>query len=144
MSEVRRFDSKAAAGAPKGFIEKPCEAELGTKMRKIVHPVLALLGLLFAAVALSYLCEVWHGIAKHSPMCAPITGGTLLIVFAFTAIGAGVSAVGMFAARRRWRWIPVALLAVVLNAAAFSTWGYWVGNKMLLPYDQFCEKVGMP
>jgi multidrug efflux pump subunit AcrB len=62
----------------------------------------------------------------------------------FTAAGAAVCVVAVIFLFRRWRWTSVAVLALVLNLAALSTWGYWIGNRMLLPYDQFCDKVGMP
>jgi hypothetical protein len=113
-------------------------------MKRFIHPALALLGVLFGVVAFLYLRDIHDGFIKHTPPCAPIRRSTVLIVFAFTAIGAGISVLGFLAARRRMLWFPVVLVAVFLNVAAFSTWGYWVGNKTLLPYDDWCRKVGMP
>jgi hypothetical protein len=109
-----------------------------------MHPAPALLGIAFGAIALLYLKDVHGGIVKHAPPCAPITGSTVLIVFAFTAVGIALGRVGFLETRRRKRWLPVALIAVLLNVAAFTTWGYWIGSKTLLPYDAWCKKVGMP
>jgi len=112
-------------------------------MKKLIHPALALLGALFGVLALLYLREIHGGIVKHTPPCAPICRSTVFIVFAFTALGATVSVVGFLAARRRKLWLPVMLLAVFLNLTALSIWGYWVGSKTLLPYNDWCKKIGM-
>jgi len=102
------------------------------------------IGFLFAGVSWKYLHDVWEGIRIHTPPCAPIGDTTVPIVFAFTAAGAAVCLAATMFLIRRWRWTSLAILALALNLAAISTWGYWIGNEMLLPYDQFCDKVGMP
>ena len=113
-------------------------------MKKLIHPALALLGALFGVIALLSLKELHGWIVKHTPPCAPICRSTVLIVFAFTAIGVAISVVGFLAARRRRLWLPVVLLAVLLNVSALSIWGYWIASKTLLPYNDWCRKVGMP
>jgi hypothetical protein len=112
-------------------------------MKRLMHPALAVLGITFGVIALLYLKQVHGGIVKHSPPCAPITAPIVLLVFTFTASGAALGVVGLLAARRWLLWLPVALLAVLLNAAAFTTWGYWIGSKTLLPYHDWCTKLGM-
>jgi len=100
-------------------------------------------GILFAAVSWFYLNQVWGGIKIHTPLCAPIGNTTVPMVFGFTAAGAIVCIVAGIVVFRRWFWLSVAMIALVLNLAALSTWGYWIGNRMLLPYDQFVEKAEM-
>ena len=120
--------------------------EVAPKRRKrtVLTVVLVVGALLMGTVALLYLHDVWTGIVKHSPPCAPITSGTTLIVFLFTGLGTALSGLILFGARRRQRWIPAALLAVLLNATELCIWAYWIGSKTLLPYDEWCTKVGMP
>lgn len=105
---------------------------------------MTLVGLLSAGIAWMYLHEVWEGIRIHKPLCAPIGDTTVRLVFAFTTVGAVGCAAATILCRRRNRWAGVGILALVLNAAALLTWGYWITTDMLLPYDQFCDKVGMP
>ena len=71
-------------------------------MKRFIGSSAIVASAIFTAVAGLYLTEVWAGIQKHSPPCAPISGSTVWIFVAFTATGT------------------------------------------LLPYDQFCLKVGMP
>ena len=113
-------------------------------MKKYIGPAITAIGLLVASVAWFYLLRVWAGIKIHTPHCAPIGDTTVPIVFYF--IGAGVMAclVAAVLCFRRRAWASVAIMALVLNLAALSTWGYWIKNEMLLPYDRFCDKVGMP
>lgn len=113
-------------------------------MKRSIKTIITVVGLLFAVVAWYYLNQVWEGISVHTPPCAPIGDSTVPIVFGFTGAGAAVCLVAVITSFRRWIWTSVAALALVLNLAALSTWGYWIENRMLLPYDQFCEKAGMP
>lgn len=113
-------------------------------MRRFLGIALSVVGVLFAGCSWLYLFEVWNGIQKHSPPCAPIRSSTVFLVFAFTAAGAVISLAAVPVARQRRNWRSVALLALFLNLAACATWGHWVANRMLLPYNQFCVKVGMP
>ncbi len=113
-------------------------------MKKLTHPALVLAGLVFAAVALSYLWEVYEGISKHTPPCAPIGRTTVSIVFGFITAGTFVCIVAVCGLLHRKTWLVVSILALVLNVAALSTWGYWIHKEMLLPYHDFCDKVGMP
>jgi hypothetical protein len=107
-------------------------------------PIAVSVGAVCAAVAWLYLGEVGEGIYKHTPACAPIGDGTVWQVRAFTATGAVVSVVGIVASYARRYWCAVAALAAVLNLAAWALWGHWVRSGMLLPYDQFLEKMGWP
>ena len=113
-------------------------------MKRFLGLTFPVIGFLFAAYSWFYLFEVWDGIRKHTPPCAPIRSSTVFLVFAFTAVGAAISFAAAIVVVRRRNWTAVAMLALVLNLAACATWGYWIGNRMLLPYDRFCEKVGMP
>jgi hypothetical protein len=113
-------------------------------MRRFLGFVLSVVGVLFAVCSWLYLFEVWNGIQKHTPPCAPIRSSTVFLVFTFTAAGAVISFAAASAARQHRTWRSVALLALFLNLAACATWGFWIGNQRLLPYNQFCEKVGMP
>ena len=113
----------------------------GGKMRKVVIAVMALMGLVFGGVALTYLHGVWLGIAKHTPRCAPITSQTVLIVFTFTGLGLAVSLTALVASRKVGDLLVVAILAVVLNGVSFFTWAYWNTTGMLLPYEEFVKKA---
>jgi hypothetical protein len=117
---------------------------LDDAMKRLMHPALAVIGIAFGVIALLYLKGVHGGIVKHSPACAPITEPIVLLVFAFSAGGAVLGVAGFLAARRRVLWLPVTLVACLLNISAFAMWGYWIGSKTLLPYDDWCTRVGMP
>ena len=97
---------------------------------------------IMGVVVVWYLMDVRSGFAKHTPPCAPITVQTVLAVFALTGIGVALGAMGVRRVSRRW--LPVALLALALHVGALSVWGYWLGKGTVLPYDKWCEKVGMP
>lgn len=111
-------------------------------MKRSVEKLLTLGGLIFAGLAWLYLAEVGQGIHKHSPPCAPIGDATVWVVRVFTAAGAAVSVVAWVASYPRRRWCVVAGLAAFLNLAALALWQQWVRTGMLLPYDQFIEKMG--
>lgn len=113
-------------------------------MKRSVKNLMTLGGLIFAALAWLYLAEVGHGIHKHSPPCAPITNATVRMVRMFTAAGAAVSVAGLVASYPRPSWCVVAGLAALLNLAAWALWQRWLHTGMLLPYDQFIEKMGWP
>ena len=93
----------------------------------------------------SYLMEVWRGIAIHTPRCAPITLSTVILVYAWTSAGILISAGGGVLSQRAG-WSKAATAAFCLataNAICLSIWTFWRWCEMLLPYDDFCRKVGM-
>jgi hypothetical protein len=97
-----------------------------------------------AGISWFYLNDVWAGIRKHRPPCAPIRSQTVVVVYAFTMVG---TLVGTTAVALSWRnrpWMACATLAVAGNLAACATWAHWNVHEMLLPYAEFCAKVGMP
>ncbi len=112
-------------------------------MKKWITPGLVVLGVVIALISAHYLHEVWGGISKHTPPCAPIGEKTVPAVFAFTAFGVIVAAGAATAARRRPLLLILALLAVLTNVVCFAIWTDWIRTEKLVPYDRFCEKIGM-
>lgn len=111
-------------------------------MNRGIFPILAVIGLLFGVMAWIDLRDVHSGIIKHTPPCAPVTMMRVAVVLALT--GTGI-AIGIVAGMRRIKpWLPVALLAIVLNLGAIAVWSYWLGTETVLSYDKWTQKVGMP
>lgn len=103
-----------------------------------------LISLLMATISWYYLNDVWAGIQKHTPPCAPIRGSTVLIFYAFTGVAALAAAAAIALSwRNRWRTC-CALLVLVANLTACATWAHWNTHERLLPYAEFCAKTGMP
>ncbi len=105
--------------------------------------ILTIASLLMGVVGLLYLHEVYGGIKKHSPPCAPITMGTVVIVYTFAILGISLGGFGSISARKRIRLLPVNFTGCLLNIIVFALWVYWNINGTLLPYSDFCKKVGM-
>ena len=112
-------------------------------MKRFIGIYIAIAGMVFAIMSWHYLSQVWDGISKHTPPCAPIGADTVQAVFVFKATGIFLCIIAICFLFRRWGWISAAILSSVLNSAALFTWRYWIQNEMLLPYVDFCDKVGM-
>ena len=118
-------------------------SEQEKKVEKMIGPAVTGLGLLFAGIARLYLDRVSGGIRGGYGGCAPICESTVVIVFAFSGMGVLISTGASFILRRRRFWLCLAIIAIIMNTAACATWGYWINKGMLLPYDDFCKKVGI-
>lgn len=90
-------------------------------------------------ITLLYLLNVYQGMLKRDPVSAPTGTSTVGIVSTFAGIGAGISLISALWSKT---WIPAS--GLVLNAAALAIWRYWITSGMLLPYEQWLDKVGMP
>ena len=95
-----------------------------------------------AVILFGYCCDIWSGIIKHDPPCAPITmfATSCVVLLGVTGLLAGAAAL-VFG---RWLWRAVAGLGCAGCATALGIWIHWLLSDQLLPYEQFVVKVGMP
>lgn len=101
-----------------------------------------LVALLVAILLIAYSRDIWSGVVKRTPACAPITLFASSCVFGLSLLGAVAGAAAMSCGR------PLANIAGSLGAmtcgAVAVLWVYWLKAGVLLPYDAFVLKTGMP
>ncbi len=101
-----------------------------------------LVALLAAIILILYSLDIWSGVIKRTPACAPITLFASSCVLGTALLGAVAGAAAMS------RGHPLATIAgslgVIACGAVAVLWVYWLTEGVLLPYDAFVLKTGMP